>query len=732
MDKGDVYLFQYFDNSYLQYEGEKDKDFYLFRSLENLTDYPVSREAFEEMTNNGNGVFTFKRIFPDLSVSEMIKAYNQFSDQKNIEFEDKYNNFHELFPDFEKQNRGFFQLIEDCKNAGSQVYSDTVIEFVLNKRYSYDPSTYYKTFPLLSEKIIDEMVLSLLPDDDTAVFILSKQQDAAYTLIKSKLSQLHYEKAMQIIDVHSGSFSDEELSLIKKSFSGIDKDDTRKCEILINIRDRAEHYDFIKKTTEKIINDGDHKFIEEYKGHRIYDSISEPGSHIVVHPDHTMFIVGMDDSKRTGKREFITTSLKNAHEYIDWTANTKYSNNKPLNSNFMENQKDYQKIFNETEYAGRAWKHNSKDEKKGDYFNVNVDVKALQKYCETVSGQKFNSHQQLVDYIKGMENGDSRVYLSLQARKNPDEKTKSTHNLYFSKYHYSGIKDQYNEINFSIDMKKAIDFTDTYNQISVTVSPKTQKENDKSLLRSDYTVYFSAPKPELVPESARNMVKEDYTKGIFGNGWNMNDQREEKVKVDRKFIGAVFSNTTKEKEGKEVREYLALSTNKTKLLEAAKGKDSVYVTIINHEGKLMPCVSQKEDPKAEYVLKIAKHEIEDSEADKKGNIRWFIFEKPEEKIDKNTLNASHLYVIPKSLVKASESQDEVKELPKDHKKEYTYSSGWSKKQGFFWKDAAKGEKKESAPKKEAPKKAADAKSSKGTSKGKEASKPAKKGKGINM
>ena len=148
---------------------------------------------------------------------------------------------------------------------------------------------------------------------------------------------------------------------------------------------------------------------------------------------------------------------------------------------------DNQRLFNETVYAGKAWKHESK-ENPLPFYNVNIPVEAIREYCQKVSKKDLSDFNTLKSYIKDqMEQDQARVIFSLSSRKAIDEKTRATHNIYFSKHHYCGIEDKYREINFSIDLKKAIDFVDTYNCISASISPKKNKEKEASLTESSYT-----------------------------------------------------------------------------------------------------------------------------------------------------------------------------------------------------------------------------------------------------
>lgn len=61
--------------------------------------------------------------------------------------------------------------------------------------------------------------------------------------------------------------------------------------------------------------------VEEYKGKQIVVPEPDPKSdcHMVYDPEQvTLFIVGLDDSKRNGYRESNPTTVQDARNYIDW------------------------------------------------------------------------------------------------------------------------------------------------------------------------------------------------------------------------------------------------------------------------------------------------------------------------------------------------------------------------------------------------------------------------------
>lgn len=65
----------------------------------------------------------------------------------------------------------------------------------------------------------------------------------------------------------------------------------------------------------------DMNFIKDYKGWKIYekeDSKTQELTHIVVDPDDSVLIVGMDDSKSSGRRTFVSTTVADCERFIDW------------------------------------------------------------------------------------------------------------------------------------------------------------------------------------------------------------------------------------------------------------------------------------------------------------------------------------------------------------------------------------------------------------------------------
>lgn len=59
--------------------------------------------------------------------------------------------------------------------------------------------------------------------------------------------------------------------------------------------------------------------IEEYQGMKIVVPEPESECHMIYDPEHdTIFILGLDDSKRNGYRESHSTTVQDGRNYLDW------------------------------------------------------------------------------------------------------------------------------------------------------------------------------------------------------------------------------------------------------------------------------------------------------------------------------------------------------------------------------------------------------------------------------
>ena len=111
-----------------------------------------------------------------------------------------------------------------------------------------------------------------------------------------------------------------------------------------------------KKHAESMTKDTN--FVKDYKGYKIYED-KDGKSHLIVYPDYRIYIVGLDDSKTSGRRTSVATTVKDAENYIDWITKKEAGGN-VLDRGERPSPRESATLFNEgfemTGQDGNLWK----------------------------------------------------------------------------------------------------------------------------------------------------------------------------------------------------------------------------------------------------------------------------------------------------------------------------------------------------------------------------------------
>ena len=104
------------------------------------------------------------------------------------------------------------------------------------------------------------------------------------------------------------------------------EDSANRAQSLFELHNPEEpiHLKFARQNYEQLKNNADWKKVDTYKGYEIYQSKND-GDFLTVSPapEYTQFLVGLDDSKLSGKRKMAKTNISDAKKYIDWVTRSK-------------------------------------------------------------------------------------------------------------------------------------------------------------------------------------------------------------------------------------------------------------------------------------------------------------------------------------------------------------------------------------------------------------------------